>query len=192
MAIAGTGRSRQMRIYADRRPRGALSRWTSADGGASSVELGPQVTFPAAPSTRSDAACQLVTPAEATAALGAPTSASTDTSAYCVYTAQTGGTLTADVQLGLTAAEVQTAEQDLANNNDYIDLNDNAFPSDQIHRFLNEAATKTNQAVLVEFLRGIKPTLSLSPRRDSSDAKLIHIGLVALDTLYGVPVKREN
>lgn len=171
---------------------GGVLRWTSAEGGASSVALGPGATFPAVP-VASAGGCQVLSAVDAAAMLGGPVNTIGSSVGQCVYASQANAssTVAIAVQTGLSAAQVSAAESQLGKNPNYRSLQVGfGDPVDGVQRFLADPAHVPTHDQLVEFARGTQVTIDLAPRRTNSDVLLLHAGTVALDRLFGVPIQR--
>ncbi len=173
---------------------GDVLRWTSAEGGASSVSLGPGVVFPAVPIALGNG-CQLLSAVNATAMLGGPVSPIASSTGQCIYASQANAasTLVVAVLTGLSAAQVSAAESQFGSSANYNSLQ-LAFGHgvDGVQRFLADPAKSPSHDQLVEFMGGTEVTIDMAPRRSNSDSLLLHAGLVALDRLFGVPIQRAT
>jgi hypothetical protein len=164
--------------------------WMSADGGVSTVKLGPAVVFPGAPPAQ-PSACQLVTDADAATVLGGPASVTASSQTECVYASQTSATkLSVAVQTGLSQAQVNADENALGSSSNYINLSSSGGNHDPVHRY---AETSGSDTQLVEFLHGTVVVIdSDATTADDLFASEVHLGLVALDRLFAIPVQRAN
>jgi hypothetical protein len=172
---------------------GGVLRWTSAEGGASSVPLGPGVALQVVP-VAVGSACQLLSSVNAAAMLGGPVNPIASSAGQCIYASQANAasTVAITVQAGLSAAQVSAAELQFDMGADYRGLQQTGFlnPVDGVDRFLANSATSPSHDQLVEFMGGTEVAIDIAPRRSNSDSLLLHAGIVALDRLFGVAIQR--
>jgi hypothetical protein len=176
---------------------GGVLRWTSAEGGATSVTLGPGLAFPAVPVAPA-AGCQLLSAVNAATMVGGAVTLIASSGGQCIYASQEDQFRTVGIaaQTGLSAAQVSAAESQLGNNPNYSSLQV-AFgaPVDGVQRFLIDPSSGHDR--LVEFVGGTEVTIDmaneLAPRgRPPSKPLLLHAGVVALDRLFGVAIQRAT
>jgi hypothetical protein len=167
---------------------GGVLHWTSDLGGASSVPLGTALIPASSPMSLTP--CQLVTVADASAALGAPASNSSSPG-QCSYT-KNFGNLTVGLQTGLSPAQVTSAEQALATAGWGSVGYKEGFKGLQLGRTLRGGV---GELQLDAFENGAE--LSLDALNFSTLPAMPTDGFawltdVAFDRLFGVPVQRST
>jgi hypothetical protein len=169
---------------------GGVLRWTSAEGGPSSVSLGPGAAFQTVPVAANG--CALISAVNAAAILGGPVSQIASSTGQCIYASQANpaSTLAIAVQTGLSATQVSAAKSQLEHDPNYQPVASIGYEVDGVQRFLADSAKSPSHDQLVEFMGGTEVTIDLAPRRSNSNSLLLHAGVVALDRLFGVSVQR--
>lgn len=166
--------------------------WTSSAFGSASIRLGPQVITPASP--RKLSACRLLTAAELAPALG-PDSTASSQGATCTYTstADPGRRLTLQFRTGLTRSQMAANERALTNAPSYCTLgqwwpaDDNFYDLEVAHSAVCGYGGKDVRFVI--FANGAEVSLHLT----SPGVWLVaHLSNVAVDRLFGVPIKRTS
>lgn len=154
--------------------------WTSGLGGASSARLGSDLIVPDSPSSL--AACQLLSPAEAAVAVGSGATEANGPPGSCTYS---GGaaTLGLTIRTGLSAAQRRAAENAVKAQYGFI-----GYPNNEAFAIYTNTVGTHEQ--LAAFVDGAELTLDLVPGDSTADARLEHLAIVALDRLFGVPIKR--
>jgi hypothetical protein len=167
--------------------------WTSNSFGVSSVKLGPGVITPAAPRKRS--ACRLLTAAEVAAVLG-PSPSSSSSTGKCTYTSTVspGRTLTVKLTTGLSAAQMKARERALTSAPSYCTLGQ-WWPADD--NFYNLEVARADycgnpggHVKWVIFANGAKVLLDLASPPADAAVPVAHLTNVAVDRLFGVPIRR--
>jgi hypothetical protein len=171
--------------------RGKLS-WTSSGFGASSVKLGPRVITPRSPRHRS--LCRLMTAAELAVVLGRSPSSSSS-SGKCTYTSThyPSRTLTLKLKTGLSPARLKARERALTNSPSYCTMGQ-WWPADNNSYDLEVARADVcgspgTQVSWVMFANGVELSLDLTTPPANAAAPVAHLANVALDRLFGVPIR---
>lgn len=165
---------------------GRTLRWSTVDGGASTVQLGPDLIPSATPEPLT--ACQALTGPDVAPVLGDTTTASSP--GQCTYTSTffPGRTLTVGLQTGLTPAEQSAAEATLTGSG----WDDVTGRYGSFHEFLTSTtAGGVTHEELAGFAGGVEVSLDLASAPRFSDLDLAIFGDEAFDRLFGVPVQRS-
>jgi hypothetical protein len=164
---------------------GSRLHWTSSTGGASSVQVGPDLIPSSSPQPLT--ACEVLTASDVAPVLGETTSSSAP--AHCTYASKftAGMTLTVSLQTGLTAAQQSAQAAALtAAGWDGLVSEVGAFHE---YEHATTIAGVTHQQ-LTGFVNGVELSLDLAMPNVDPGAELAGLADKALDRLFGVPVKR--
>jgi hypothetical protein len=171
---------------------GRLS-WISNPFGGTSVALGPKVITPHAP--RKLSACRLLAAAELAPVLG-PSPSSSSSGDNCRYTSTQypGRTLTVALTTGLTSAQVKARERALPP--PYCTLGQ-WWPTDDTFYDLvmarsDQCGNPGTDVRFVIFANGAQVSLRLVAPPPSGETLVAHLTNVAVDRLFGVPIKRAG
>lgn len=173
--------------------------WHSDTGGASSVRLETAVVTPGSPQAVS--ACQLLKARDLQPVLGA--SSASGSSGTCTYssTGGSGWTLSLTLTTGLTPAQISSRETALSNAGwgDYTCCEIVGWPTDVAPWDMDNQVTSSGtwHDEWAGFVNGAEVMLDLAlpgaraGQVNEGTAQAAHLGTVALDRLFGVPIRRQ-